>query len=163
MTIRFGHQTPNASIERTLLLVNNRRFPVPFSTKTLALIVALFFGASVGAYAQGTARPELVFSEVVSGMPTLERQAVRVLTASFKPGDQTVFHTHRSPVIVYILEGAFTLDLEGRPPVTVKAGQAFVEPPNVKMTGYNRSSTEPLRLVIFYVSEPDTPFLDALH
>jgi len=163
MTIRFGHQTPNASIEQTLLLVNNRRFPVPFSTKTLALIVALFFGASVGAYAQGTARPELVFSEVVSGMPTLERQAVRVLTASFKPGDQTVFHTHRSPVTVYILEGAFTLDLEGRPPVTVKAGQAFVEPPNVKMTGYNRSSTEPLRLVIFYVSEPDTPFLDAVH
>jgi len=96
-------------------------------------------------------------------MPTLERQAVRVLTASFKPGDQTVFHTHRSPVTVYILEGAFTLELEGRPPVTVKAGQAFVEPPNVKMTGYNRSSTEPLRLVIFYVSEPDTPFLDALH
>ena len=136
---------------------------MPFSTKTLALIVALFFGASVGAYAQGTARPELVFSEVVSGMPTLERQAVRVLTASFKPGDQTVFHTHRSPVTVYILEGAFTLELEGRPPVTVKAGQAFVEPPNVKMTGYNRSSTEPLRLVIFYVSEPDTPFLDALH
>ena len=46
--------------------------------------------------------------------------------------------------------------------VVVKAGQAFVEPPNVKMTGYNRSATEPLRLVIFYVSEPDTPFLDPL-
>ena len=96
-------------------------------------------------------------------MPTHERQSVRVLTASFKPGDQTVFHTHRSPVTVYILEGAFTLELEGRPPITVKAGQAFVEPPNVKMTGYNRSSSEPLRLVIFYVSEPDTPFLDILH
>ena len=95
-------------------------------------------------------------------MPTHERQSVRVLTASFKPGDQTVFHTHRSPVTVYILEGAFTLELEGRPPITVKAGQAFVEPPNVKMTGYNRSSSEPLRLVIFYVSEPDTPFLDIL-
>jgi hypothetical protein len=24
----------------------------------------------------------------------------------------------------------------------------------------NRSATEPLRLVIFYVSDPDTPFLD---
>ena len=53
MTIRFGHQTPNPSIKRTLLLVNNRSFPVPFSTTTLALIVALFVGASVGAYAQG--------------------------------------------------------------------------------------------------------------
>jgi quercetin dioxygenase-like cupin family protein len=93
----------------------------------------------------------------------LERQAVRVLTASFKPGDQTALHTHRSPVTVYILEGAFTLELEGRAPIVVKAGQAFVEPPNVRMTGYNRSRTEALRLVIFYVSEPGTPFLDVLH
>ncbi len=136
---------------------------MPFSSKILAFVVVALVGVSMGAYAQGTAKPELVLSEVVPGMPTLERQTVRVLTASFKPGDQTVFHTHRSPVTVYILEGAFTLELEGRPPVTIKAGQAYVEPPNVKMTGYNRSSTEPLRLVIFYVSEPDTPFLDVLH
>jgi quercetin dioxygenase-like cupin family protein len=63
-------------------------------------------------------------------------------------------------VTVYVLEGEFTLEMEGRAPVTVKAGQAMVEPPQVKMTGYNRSSTEPLRVVIFYVSDPDTPFLD---
>jgi hypothetical protein len=44
--------------------------------------------------------------------------------------------------------------------VTVKAGQAMVEPPHVKMTGYNRSTTEPLRVLIFCVSDPDTPFLD---
>jgi hypothetical protein len=28
------------------------------------------------------------------------------------------------------------------------------------MTGYNRSSAEPVRVVVFYVSDPDTPFLD---
>jgi quercetin dioxygenase-like cupin family protein len=70
-----------------------------------------------------------------------------------------VFHSHRSPVTVYVLEGAFTLDLEGRVPVVVQSGQAFVEPPHVKMTGTDRAS-EPLRLVIFHVSDPDTPFLD---
>jgi hypothetical protein len=43
-------------------------------------------------------------------------------------------------VTLYILEGAFTLELEGRAPVTIKAGEAMVEPPNVKMTGYNRST-----------------------
>ena len=135
--------------------------------KTLRLmplcLTMLFAYLPVVAQAHDTAKPNLVYSELVSGMPRGENQNVRVLTASFKPGDQTVFHTHRSPVTVYILEGAFTLELEGRPPVVVKAGQAFVEPPNVKMTGYNRSATEPLRLVIFYVSEPDTPFLDPLN
>jgi quercetin dioxygenase-like cupin family protein len=42
----------------------------------------------------------------------------------------------------------------------LREGQAYVEPPNVKMTGHNRSSTDMLKVVIFYVSEPDTPFLD---
>jgi quercetin dioxygenase-like cupin family protein len=84
------------------------------------------------------------------------------LAASFKPGDKTVFHTHRFPITVFILEGAFTLELEGRAPIVAKAGQDFVEPPNVKMTGYNRSATEPMRLVIFYSSDSDTPFLDPI-
>jgi hypothetical protein len=30
------------------------------------------------------------------------------------------------------------------------------------MTGYNRSSTDALRVAIFYVSDPDTPFLDVV-
>lgn len=54
------------------------------------------------------------------------------------------------------------MELEGRRPMTVKAGQAFLEPSNVKMTGFNRSSTEPLRLVIFYLSDPCTPFLESV-
>ncbi|MNR41990.1 Cupin domain protein [compost metagenome] len=61
---------------------------------------------------------------------------------------------------VYVLEGTFTLEIEGRAPLVANAGQAFVEPPQVRMTGYNRSSSEPMRVVIFYVSDPDTPFLD---
>ena len=63
----------------------------------------------------------------------------------------------------FVLNPLFTLELEGREPVVLKAGHAFVEPPGVKMTGYNRSSRDALRLVIFYVSEPGTPFLDPLN
>ena len=112
---------------------------------------------------RGVVKPQLLLSEIVQGMPKGGRQEVRVLRASFQPGDKTMFHTHRFPVTVYVLEGAFTLEMEGREPVTVKAGQAMVMPPHVKMTGYNRSSTAPLRLVIFSVSDPNTPFLDPIH
>ncbi|MCL7942244.1 cupin domain-containing protein [Halomonas sp. ATCH28] len=125
----------------------------------LALVISL----PSMAQDRGVAKPNLLVSEIVQGMPKGERHEVRVLTATLKPGDKTLFHTHRFPVTVYILEGAFTLEMEGHAPVTVKAGQAMVEPPNVKMTGYNRSSTEPMRVVIFYVSDPDTPFLDPIH
>jgi len=112
---------------------------------------------------QGVIRPEVLLSEIIQGMPRGEKQEVRVLTASFKPRDKTMFHTHRFPVTVYVLEGAFTLEMEGREPITVKTGQAIVMPSHVKMTGYNHSSTDPLRLVIFNVSDPGTPYLDPVH
>jgi quercetin dioxygenase-like cupin family protein len=129
---------------------------IMFSLAFVPLILSLHSMAQ----AQGTVRPTLLLQESVQGMPQGERQEVRVLTATLKPGDKTVFHTHRFPVIIYVLEGAFTLEMEGREPITVKAGETMVEPPNVKMTGYNRSSTDPLRGLMIYVSDPDTPFLD---
>src|SRR5947209_18029037 len=112
---------------------------------------------------QGVIKPQLLLSEIIQGMPRGDKQEVRVLTATFKPRDKTMFHTHRFPVTVYVLEGAFTLEMEGREPVTAEAGHAMIMPPQVKMTGYNRSSTDPLRLVIFNVGDPDTPFLDPVH
>ena len=112
---------------------------------------------------QGAIKPQLLLSQIVEGMPKGEKQEVRVLTASFKPGDKTMFHTHRFPVTVYVLEGAFTLEMEGREPVTVKTGQAMIMPPHIKMTGYNRSDSDPLRLVLFNVSDLGTPYLEPVH
>ena len=51
-------------------------------------------GAIVGvpAVAQdtGLAKPNLVLQQIVDGLPRDDKQMVRVLTASFKPGDKTV-------------------------------------------------------------------------
>src|ERR687890_438825 len=118
--------------------------------KPIALCLALAaLAAGPPAAAQHEpARPDLLLREVVAGMPRGERQEVRVLTATFAPGQATPFHTHRFPVTVYVLEGAFTLEMEGREPVTVRAGQSMVEPPGVRMTGFNRAA-RPLRVVVF--------------
>lgn len=116
------------------------------------------------AQGQGIAKPpKVVLSQMVNGMPKADNQQVRVFAGTFMPGDKTVFHTHRFPVTVYVIEGAFTLEMQGRRTVTVKSGDAFVEPPNVKITGFNRSRTERMKAVVFYVSDPNTPFLDRTH
>lgn len=132
----------------------------------LALGAAVGLGCTAAALAQnhnidGVAKPNLALQQVVEGLPKEDRQSVRVMTASFKAGDKTIYHTHRYPVTVYVLEGAFTLEVAGQPPRTVKAGEALVEPPGVPMTGYNRTGRE-TKVVIFYVSAVDTPFLDPL-
>lgn len=129
----------------------------------LGVVLIAILGAPVCAQQPGVAKPDLVLQQIVEGLPKDDKQAVRVLTATLKPGDKTVHHTHRFPVTVYVLEGTFTLELKDRPTLTVRAGEAMVEPPNVAMTGHNPSATEPTKVVIFYVSTPDTPFLDLLH
>ena len=126
----------------------------------LAALLLATACAGAAAHEAGLARPQLVLRDTVAGMPRGETQEVRVLTATFQPGERTVFHTHRSPVTVYVLQGRFTLELEGRAPVEVGPGQAYVEPPHVRMTGFNRSASDLLHVVVFYVSEPGTPFLD---
>lgn len=134
-----------------------RRFLPP----CFALLAVLF--ATPAPAQQGMAKPNPVLTEIVTGMPKGDNQEIKVLTASFEPGDKTIFHTHRFPVTVYVLEGAFTLELEGRAPIVVRAGESLVEPPHVRMTGYNRSTSERLKVVIFYVSDAGVPFLDLVH
>src|SRR6185436_8827736 len=89
-------------------------------------LASVILGISLTGLAQeqGLVKPQLLLSKILAGMPKGDRQEVRVLTASFKPGNKTLFHTHRFPVTVYVLEGAFTLEMEGSEPDTVKAGQA---------------------------------------
>ena len=133
-----------------------------FIAATAAIATLMAVPTTAAAQAPATAKAEEILKEVVAGMPGGEQQEVRVFTATLKPGDRTPFHTHRFPVAAYVLEGAFTLELQGRPPVIVKAGEAILEPPNVRMTGFNRAA-ENTRIVIFYVAEPGTPFLDMAH
>lgn len=133
----------------------------------LIFIAALAVPSSAGAQAAGldsslVTHPTLVLQQIVEKLPHGEHQEIRVLTADFKPGGQTVFHTHPFPVTVYVLQGTFRLEMEGAAAMTVRAGEAMVMPSGVRMTGHNASQTEPLRVLVFSVSDPGTPFLDPI-
>jgi len=92
-------------------------------------------------------------------MPVVQDQEIRILSATLLPGDVTPLHSHRHPVAVYMIEGTFTLELDGRNPVHIGAGQVFIEPPGVNMRGTN-SGDVPARMALFYVCEPGEPFAD---
>jgi len=125
-----------------------------------SLISLTAFAPFAWADGPGIAKPNLVLDEAVSKLPKADTDEVRVLTATLDPGDKTPAHTHRFPVIAYVLEGSFTLERKDMPTLTVNAGHAFVEAPGVETTGYNRSPDKATKVVIFYVSAPNTPFLD---
>jgi len=123
------------------------------------MIAGLTVGVTRSTEDSGVAKLMPLHREVVRGMPSVAEQEVRVLFATLLPGDATPYHSHRHPVTVYMLEGTFTLELDGREPVAIAAGEAFVEPAGVNMTGFNRGDV-PARMALFYVCEPGAPFAD---
>lgn len=130
------------------------------TTNVETMIAALDVGVTRTAREEGMAKLTPIHREQVEGMPNGARQEVRVLFARLDPGDTTPYHSHRFPVTVYVTEGAFTLELEGREPVTIRAGEAYVEPAHVKMTGRNLDAEIPAQMALFYVCDPDAPFAD---
>ncbi|MGU9982364.1 cupin domain-containing protein [Phreatobacter sp. HK31-P] len=125
------------------------------STMTAGLTV----GVTRTAQDSGMAKLTPLHRQAVQGMPTAQVQEIRVLFANLLPGDVTPYHSHRHPVVVYMLEGTFTLELDGADPVHIEVGQVFVEPSGVNMTGRNRGDV-PARMALFYVCNPDEPFAD---
>lgn len=122
-------------------------------------IAGLAVGQTVSAKPSHAAKLTVLHRETVETLPMKAKQEIRVLFARLEPGDTTPTHSHRFPVTLHVHEGEFTLDLDDRGIVTIGAGQVFVEPARVRMTGSNRGDTA-TSMTIFYVCEPDSVFAD---
>jgi quercetin dioxygenase-like cupin family protein len=68
------------------------------------------------------------------------------------PGAASGKHTQSGNEIVYIQEGAVTLEVEGKAPATIKAGEAFTTSAGQVHNVKNASSTEPAKALAFYVA-----------
>jgi len=133
---------------------------MPSKETIAAAIEATRVGVTTSAQPQGAAKLHVLHRAAVQGMPRGATQEVRVILATLLPGDRTPHHTHRFPVTVLMLEGTFTLELDGQPPIAIAAGETFIEPPGIAMTGFNRHPSERAHMALFFVSDPDTPFAD---
>lgn len=72
------------------------------------------------------------------------------------PGGESGKHTQTGNEVVYVLEGSFVLEVQGKPAVTLKTGEAFStvagEVHNVK----NASATAAGKALAFYVAKKGT-------
>ena len=116
-------------------------------------------GVTTTGAGRGMAQLTALLRQTVTTLPGGGSSEIRVLIAVLQPGDVTPHHSHRFPVTVCVYEGVFTLELDGHPAVDIAAGQAFIEPPNVPMTGRNRGAG-PASMTLFYVCDHEAPFAD---
>lgn len=83
------------------------------------------------------------------------REGIQVI-AEFVPGAAAGKHTHPGEEMGYVLEGTLQLEIQGKPPVTLKAGQAFFVPANTVHDGKNVGKG-PLKVLATYIVEKGKP------
>jgi quercetin dioxygenase-like cupin family protein len=85
------------------------------------------------------------------------REVIQVLV-EFAPGVAAPRHSHPGEEIAYVIEGVFLCELDGRPPVTLKAGEALSIPAGTPHAVKNVGSGNAVELAT-YIAEKGKPLL----
>jgi quercetin dioxygenase-like cupin family protein len=93
----------------------------------VAAAAAIVAGASLSQLAQAQ-QPGITRSDLLRhDLSVPGREVIQVLVA-FDPGVVAARHSHPGEEIVYVVEGVLEYRLDGRPPVTLKAGEGLFIP-----------------------------------
>jgi quercetin dioxygenase-like cupin family protein len=88
-------------------------------------------------------------------LPETANQQVAVYEVEYAPGGMNPRHLHPAAITFHVLSGAGVWQEEGKPPVTLKAGESLFVAAGTIHAHWNPSATERLRFVEFIVSEKD--------
>lgn len=128
-------------------------------TAAAGLALALAAGAYLAAaetkevYVSSAARKAL-FDKPLHGV---EARQVTIDEYSMPAGWVGGRHYHTGPVFVYVLEGSFSVDEDGKPRQTFTVGDLYSEPIGVPMQARNASATGGARLLVMQVTPKGEP------
>src|ERR1044071_9912704 len=116
-------------------------------------IAALIAGSSVALYA--AAPPQTGFRRTDLQRHDLSAPGREVVQARVEidPGVTAPRHTHPGEEIIYVLEGLLEYQVEGKPPVTLKAGAVLFIPPGTIHTAKNVGSGPGAELATYDVEK----------
>ena len=83
------------------------------------------------------------------------REAVTAV-AELQPGASAGRHTHPGEEIGYVIEGSVLVERDGMPPLTAKAGEAFLIPSGKIHNATNKGTTA-ARILATYIIEKGKP------
>jgi quercetin dioxygenase-like cupin family protein len=121
------------------------------ATAAIALLGGLWAAGALNAQPAGFKRVELQKQDLSAP----GREAV-VARAEFGPGGAVPKHTHPGEELSYVLEGQVVLEIEGKPPATIKAGEVFFVPSGVVHAAKNAGKA-PAKVLGTYIIEKGKP------
>ena len=123
----------------------------------LGLVLAVLLGV-VAIQAQAPAPSGIKRNVLVKDdMAPMGAMTGYLVEGELAPGAETGRHTHPGHEFFYVRSGEGILEVEGKPPQTVKAGMGIHEEPGVVHNVRNLSKTEPWKYVTFIVIEQGKP------
>jgi quercetin dioxygenase-like cupin family protein len=81
-----------------------------------------------------------------------DREVIQV-RVDFEPGVASPKHSHPGVEVAYVLSGSFEYQLEGRPPVTLKAGDSLFIPAGVAHVAKNVSGSNAAEMATYIVQK----------
>jgi len=122
-----------------------------------AALVAVLLCAAGGRLSAQEAKVTPLMTKELADMPGKE---ALMITVEYPPGSKDAPHRHNAHAFVYVLEGTIVMQLKGKRPVTLTAGQTFYEgPEDVHVVGRNASSTKPAKFVVLLLKKQGAPVL----
>jgi quercetin dioxygenase-like cupin family protein len=92
----------------------------------------------------------------LSGAPGME---VIASIAEYKPGDMIDLHSHHGVEVAYVVQGA-TVQIPGKPPITLATGSTLLNLRDVKHAGFKVVGDTSLKLFTVHVADKDKPLYD---
>jgi quercetin dioxygenase-like cupin family protein len=123
-----------------------------------AVLVAtvVLLGAALAGARQASQTPAVKRNVVLKQDMTLPGREALMVFVEIPPGGAEGRHTHPAEVFAFVEEGSLTLELEGKPTETLKAGDHFYVAPGQVHQGLNNGTT-PVKLHVVFVAEKGKP------
>ncbi|MDE2058127.1 MAG: cupin domain-containing protein [candidate division NC10 bacterium] len=87
----------------------------------------------------------------------IEGKEGMLVLVEFAPGAVTGLHYHHGEELIYLLEGTISMEVKGKPPVTLKRGDTFHLAPEQVHRVKNLSVATPAKALTFNIAEKDQP------
>jgi len=120
---------------------------------------ALSIGALVAQERRGTYVPSARRERLSQREVTDQQVVITIDRYTLGTGYVGGRHYHSGPVTVYVLEGVFTIDEDGKPRRTVRAGAIYEEPVGTPMQARNLSADDPTLILVVQVTKPGEPMM----
>jgi quercetin dioxygenase-like cupin family protein len=117
------------------------------------IAAALIAGAGLSLTAAQAQLQQIQRTDLVQNDISVAEREVLQVRVDFEPGAVSINHTHPGEEVAYVLEGVLEYQLEGRQPVTLKAGESLFIPAGVAHLAKNVGNGKASELATYIVKK----------